>query len=452
MLPTPKLAHIPGPPAPPMIGHTLQIVRDPYGTQAQFIDRFGPVYKTHMLGRWRVNLCGPDAMEFVLLNRDGIFSNAGGWDALQRLFPGGLLLQDGEIHRKSRRIMTEAFRAGALRDYRRRMGDAVDTLLAGWPARQPFGFYDAIKDLTLRMGGAVFMGLPLDGALARHLNRAIRAEIRATVTPIRLPLPFTPMWRGVRGRRFLRETFRSLIDERRATGGEDFFSRMCLARDEEGAGWDEEELLDQFNLLIMAAHDTTATTLTAMVWALAAHPEWQARVAAEVSERDPARCDVDLAEMTDTALVFREALRLVAPVPFIPRLATEPFRWRGLHIPAGTSISLNPGFTMLSEDLYTDPQRFDPERFAPGRAEDRRHKFAWTPFGGGAHKCLGMHFAETQVKLFLAALLRRYRVSLVDAADPGWQRMPIPRPRGGLPVVLEPRLGTLRRAVKHAAG
>ncbi len=434
------LTHIPGPPALPVIGHTVQIARDSYGTQQRWMRRYGNVYKTHMLGRWRVNLCGPDALEMVLLDRQKIFSSKGGWDALERLYPGGLLLQDFDEHRASRRIMTAAFRAGAMADYRSRMTEAMEQLLTTWPEGTPFRFYDAAKELTLRMGGAVFMGLPLNGALAKQLNAAIRDEIRAALAVIRTPVPGTAMWRGVRGRRFLLETFRALIPERRRTGGNDFFSQMCLARDEDGAAWGEAELLDQFNLLIMAAHDTTATTLTAMMAALAQNPAWQDKLADEVAGLgDGPLDDAALARMTETDKVMKEALRLITPVPFIPRLALEPFTFDGIEIPAGTSIALNPGVTMRSPSLYTDPLSFDPDRFSPERAEDKRHKFAWTPFGGGAHKCLGMHFASMQVKIFIATLLRHRRVSLAGRATPHWSMMPIPRPTCGLPAVLSAR-------------
>lgn len=431
------LAHIPGPPALPVIGHTLTIARDSYGTQQEYIQRYGPVYKTNMLGVWRVNLCGADAMERVLLDRDGLFSSKGGWDALQRIYPGGLLLQDFDHHRANRRIMQAAFRASAIRDYRLRMTGAMADLLESWPDDAPFCFYKAIKNLTLRLGGAVFMGLPLDGALAQKVNRAIQDEIHASLAVIRYPVPFTPMWRGVRGRQFLRETFRELIPERRATGGDDFFSQMCIARDEDGRGWDEDQILDQFNLLIMAAHDTTATSLSVMIDALASHPDWQDRLVEEVAGLGDSPLDEDaLGKMTQTNNVFREALRLVPPVPFIPRQATRDFQWSGYDIPAGTSISLNPGVTMLSQTFFTDPTRFDPDRFSPERAEDQRHKFAWAPFGGGAHKCIGMHFATLQVKLFVATLLRQRRIKRAGTA-PEWQRMPIPKPKGGLPVTLE---------------
>lgn len=430
------LAHIPGPPAAPVIGHTLKIVRDSYGTQQDYIKRYGPVYKVNMLGKWRVNLCGVDALEKVLLDKDKIFSSEGGWDALQLIYPGGLILQDFDQHRANRRIMQAAFRASAIRDYRARMADTMRTLLQSWPDDEPFCFYHAVKELTLRLGGAVFMGLPLDGDLAKKVNRAIQDEIRASVTAVRSPIPFTPMWRGVRGRNFLMETFRTLIPERRAQGGDDFFSQMCIAKDENGEGWNETQILEQFNLLIMAAHDTTATALTVMIAALGEHPDWQDRLVQEVAGLGDGPLDEEaLGKMDQTNLVFREALRLVPPVPFIPRLATKDFHWKGFDIPAGTSLALNPGVTMLSDEYFTNPTEFDPDRFSPDRKEDLRHRFAWTPFGGGAHKCLGMHFSTMQVKLFVASLLRERRVELAGP-PPDWHRMPIPKPKGGLLVKL----------------
>jgi cytochrome P450 len=433
------LSHIPGPPPSPVVGHTLRIVRDAYGLQKRSIARYGPVYKVRLLGVWRVNLCGADAMEMVLLDKRQNFSSEGGWHALSRLFPGGLMLQDFAEHRRNRRIMQAAFRASALRDYLRQMAVAMEELVGDWPVGAPFPFYDAIKELTLRTGCAVFMGLPTDHPLARKLNAAFIAEIRASLSVIRRPVPFTPMWRGVRGRAFLRDTFRGLIAERRAAPGEDFFSQMCLATDEDGTGWSEDEILDQFNFLMMAAHDTTSTAITTMIWALGTYPEWQDVLAGEVAQIGDGPLDPDvLAGMTQTEQVFREALRLVPPVPFIPREAIEGFSWQGFDIPAGTAITLNPGITMLSPEFYTDPERFDPSRFSPNRAEDRAHKFAWTPFGGGAHKCIGMHFSTLQAKTFVATLLRRHRVKLAGRSATEWQRMPTPRPKDRLPVILEP--------------
>ncbi|HSF91357.1 MAG TPA: cytochrome P450, partial [Paracoccaceae bacterium] len=227
-----NLSHIPGPPVPRHIGHTLAIVKDAYGTQQDFLRRYGDVYKVKTLGEWRVNLCGPEAMERVLLDRDQTFSSTGGWDLISRLFSGGLMLQDFDEHRQNRRIMQSAFRAQALQDYMARMQHALSDLIDAWPKDKSFDVYPAIKELTLRLGCAVFMGLPVDSPLARDLNAAFTAEIRAAVSIVRNPVPFTPMWRGVRGRAFLRRTFQELVPQRRARPSTDFFSQMCIAKDE----------------------------------------------------------------------------------------------------------------------------------------------------------------------------------------------------------------------------
>ena len=99
-------------------------------------------------------------------------------------------------------------------------------------------------------------------------------------------------------------------------------------------------------------------------------------------------------------------------------------------------MAISPLVSHYQRDIWSDPFTFDPERFAPHRAEDRRHRFAWIPFGGGVHKCIGMHFAENQVKLLMHHLLRRFEWQLATpaAADVNW--IPICHPKDGLPVIL----------------
>ena len=103
----------------------------------------------------------------------------------------------------------------------------------------------------------------------------------------------------------------------------------------------------------------------------------------------------------DTAsLVFREALRMYPPLPTIPRRCVRETEVMGFRIPRNAGVGLSPLFTHYMPEFWSDPQRFDPERFSPGRAEDKQHFFQFIPFGGGAHKCLGLHFAEIQSKIF----------------------------------------------------
>jgi len=437
---TAALAHIPGRKGVlPYIGVAPEFIREPYAMILNYRRRFGPVFKYYLLGDWIVSLGGADAVEYVLTDPDKLFSSKDGWRLLTDLFPGGLMLRDFDDHRAHRRVMQSAFRASAIESHLEGMNDGIAALIAGWGDRRDFHFYPEIKKLTLALGGAAFMGLPPDDPRADRMNRAFRDEIAASLALIRLGIPGTRYGRGLAGRRHLTETFRSLIAERRADPGPDFFSQLCAARDEDGTGWTEQEIVDHLNFLMMAAHDTTTSALTTMVWALATRPEWQEAVRAEVLALGEARVSVAAAATLDvTERVFKEALRFMPPVPFIPRRSMRAFRWEGVEIPAGVHVTVSPGLTMMSEALWTDPERFDPDRFVPDRAEDRGHRFAWAPFGGGAHKCIGLHFAMLQAKAFTVQFLRAYRVEAVADTDGPWARVPIPRPRNGLPLRLVP--------------
>jgi cytochrome P450 len=434
------LDHIPAPAQFPLIGNTLDLIRDAYGLQMGCIDAFGEVYRISMFGRWRVSLASADGIAYILNDPDQIFSGAGGWDTVAEIFPGGLFLRDFDDHRTHRRIMNAAFRKPALDSYLAMTGPAMDRQIAGWATEQSLRLYPTLKELTFRLGAHVFMGLPVDDPEAPILNKALTDEIAAGLTVIRKPLPFTTYRRGLQARARLTSRFRAMITERRAGDGTDFFSQMCRAKDEDGRGWTDQEIVDHFNFLMMSAHDTTASALTSLTWYLAQYPEWQDRLAAEVAALpDGPLTPAMLDQMPNTDLVLKETLRLMPPVPFIPRQALKDFTWNGVHIPAGTQVTAMPGTVMLNPDYYPDPLRFDPERFTPERAEHLAHRFAWAPFGGGAHKCLGIHFTNMQVKSFVRALLSRFRVDLANDVPVKWQRLPIPQPKGGLPVVLTQR-------------
>jgi cytochrome P450 len=121
----------------------------------------------------------------------------------------------------------------------------------------------------------------------------------------------------------------------------------------------------------------------------------------------------------------------------IPRVASADFAFAGHRIPAGTMVVISPIHTHHMPEWWPAPTLWDPERFSPARAEDERHTHCWIPFGGGPHHCLGLRFAELQVKTTLHQLVLRYRWSV----DPGYQmpvqQAPISKPRDGLPVRFE---------------
>jgi len=138
-----------------------------------------------------------------------------------------------------------------------------------------------------------------------------------------------------------------------------------------------------------------------------------------------------------TEMAFNESLRLIPPAPSILRCAIRDTEFAGFRIPVGARVNINPLYTHHMPEIWTDPERFNPMRFTR-EATRTRHKYAFVPFGGGAHMCLGLHFAYMQSKCFAYHLLSISEVSASPDYRPHWKYWPIPQPRDGLRVKLTP--------------
>ena len=229
-----------------------------------------------------------------------------------------------------------------------------------------------------------------------------------------------------------------LLAARRAGHGGDMFSRLVRAKSEEGAVLSDADIVDHMVFLMMAAHDTTTSTLTSMTYELAKHPEWQERVREESRALGTAEVGFeDLDKLASLTWVIKETIRRYPPLPVIPRVATRAFDWAGYRVPANAMVVISPIHTHHMAEWWNEPTRFDPERFAPARAEDQRHTHAWIPFGGGPHLCLGMHFADLQIKSIMHQLLLRYRWSVPAGYAMPVQQAPISKPLDGLPIDLQ---------------
>lgn len=385
-----------------------------------------------------VNLYGPDANELVLHNRDDLFSSKQAWDFyIGRIFPDGLMLRDGDDHRLHRRLMQAGFKKPALESYLATMNPLIGQRLDELARRAPtVHAYPFLKLMTLDLAWHVFVGAGA-GTDQRPLNRAFETAVDASMALLRTPVPPFLLWRGMRARQFLLDCFRSMLPRKRAGDGSDMFSILARAEDENGRRYSDQEVLDHMVFLMMAAHDTTTSTLTSMLYAMGSESRWQECCRDEVNAlgHDVMTFD-DQDALPLCGLVMKEALRRYPPLPVMPRRSTRPFEFHGYRIRAGQLVAIHPIHTHHMDEYWREPFRFDPERFGEARAEHRQHKFLWVPFGGGAHMCLGLHFAEMQVKAVLTQLLPLFRWSVREDYRMPVRQAPISKPRDGLPLVM----------------
>ena len=316
--PNPKaLRHIPGNEGWPFIGNTLAVLADPKGQIEKSAAKYGLIYRTHLFGETSVTMLGPEANELVLFDQARMFSSTHGWGPiLGLLFPRGLMLLDFEEHRLHRRALSVAFKSGPMKSYLVDLDRGIAARVKQWKARPgEMLVYPAMKQLTLDLAATSFLGADI-GPEVDEITRAFIDMVAAAVAPIRRPLPFTQMGRGVAGRKRIVAYFAEQIPIRRARGGgDDLFSQLCQATHENGALLSTQDIIDHMSFLMMAAHDTLTSSLTSFVGELAAHPEWQQQLREEVKglgieANDPSSID-NLEKMPLSEMAFKEALRLI---------------------------------------------------------------------------------------------------------------------------------------------
>ena len=428
----------------PILGHLIETFRGGPDYILEQYRKHGPIFYSQSPALSAVMALGPDATQAVFTNRNKDFSQRA-WDPIiGPFFDGGLMLLDFDEHLFHRRIMQEAFTRTRLSGYVPHVDSVATRVLANdWVSDDPrFLFYPAIKELTLDIASEVFMGHPAgtDRELVTTINQAFTTTTRAGNAIVRKPVPPLSWWRGIKARDTLERYFKSRIDEKRRSESTDMFSVLCHSRDEDGGTFTDDQIVSHMIFLMMAAHDTSTSTMTTMAYHLAANPEWQDRLREESQRIGDGPLDIESLEKLETYdLVVNESLRMMTPLPFNFRQTVRDTELLGFFIPADTAVVTWPSINHRLPELWTDPEKFDPERFSEPRNEHKRHRYAFAPFGGGAHKCIGMVFGQLEIKTVMHRLLTRYRLELPQAGyTPRYDFGGMPVPLDGMPIGLRP--------------
>ena len=401
-----------------------------------------------------------------------------------------LLVLDGEAHRRERKLMTPPFHGERMRGYGSVMREIAGAAIEAWPMGRSFAALDEMQAITLDVILRTVFGID-EGPKLSRLRELLREVLaRAThpvlfaammvVRPVRLKrwLESASAPRRLFGKvtvdpgalvpgskliRLVQEVDALLFAEfargreRGTEGRQDVMSMLLDARDESGAPMTDVELRDELMTLLLAGHETTATTLAWSLHHLMRNPEAAAKLQAELVAAAPLKngggngtsngtSDEKFAfapipterlnELPYLDATIKEAMRLTPVVPAVARVLKRPLRLGGYDLPAGLVLVPNIYLTHRRPDLWPEPEQFRPERFI----ERKPSPYEFFPFGGGVRRCIGAAFATYEIKIVLAEILRRVRVVPVTADDgpPPFERRGILfGPRGGVPIVVE---------------
>ncbi len=403
---------------PPGPGSTLvtslKYLRDPYGTLLETAQRYGEPYTWPSSFGPMVVTGDPAGIRTVFAADPDTYLALGAELLGPVLGESNLILLSGERHRAMRKLQMPPFHGERMRAYGQIIIGTAQELSAGWTRGQPIPIHRTMQQISLQVILEAVLGLrePRTRETFKTTVLALIAALKPTfmfIEALRRPMLGLSAWaRFQRIRAHVAALFEEELRARRASpeSREDILSLFLSARYEDGTALTDDELLIQMMNLIVAGHETTASALAWSFHHIHREPVVKARLVEELRSLPEPLDPESIARLPYLDAVCSEALRLNPVAPLIGRKLRKGLTLQGFDLPPGVAVGISILQVHRRADLYPEPERFRPERFL------ERHftPFEYMPFGGGARRCIGAAFALYEMKLVLAAILRKYEL------------------------------------------
>ncbi len=422
----PASAVIPGPKGSPLAwGQAM--AKDALGYMLSLQKQYGDIVKVPWLFP-TFQITDPDLVGKILLGTEKTNQKSFVYKRLSPLLGHGLVTSNGEFWKKQRRLSNAAFHAKVLAALVPMMQSEADKMVQSWKLRsgeeRTIDISAEMMKLTFQIIVRALFSTDLSEKSkiisdALHEMQEYANYLFYALAPIPLMIPTAKNRRAKSALRRMDAVVYDLINEhrRQPEAYHDLLSIYLSARDEEtGAGMSDRQLRDEVTTLMLAGHDTTATTLSMCFELLSRHPEAQAKVADELHTlpSGPWQAE-DLKGLNYTAMVFAEALRLFPATWGIGRELTEDLSYKNFNFPKGATMLLSQYLTHRHPAYWEEPEAFKPERFAPD-APRKHHPFAYFPFGGGQRSCIGSQLSRLEAQVIMASILKHFEVLPVAGA------------------------------------
>ena len=352
----------------------------------------------------------------ILARRHSKYHKGPGFERVKMLLGNGLIVSDGDVWRRSRTMIQPAFSRQNVHRLMTVMVECTDRRAASWAKAMANGetinITEETSDFALELILVSTFGDDYENRILTEGENPFAFLSRDSTRDLSVVLKV----------RHLRELLLSIIGDRRAGKGSqhfDFLSMYLKATDKQGNKFSDSELLDELMTLIVAGFETSANTLNWVWYLIARHPDIEAKLIDEAQRLMPNVSAVtaeNLAGMQYTQQALEEALRLYPPVWLFTRRSHAEDELEDYDVPPGTDIYLSPYILHRTDHYWPEPERFEPDRFAP--SDKPKKDRPYFPFSLGPRRCLGEYFSFLEMKVHLGLLLPRFRMQLVDDAEP----------------------------------
>ncbi|MDH3709744.1 MAG: cytochrome P450 [Cyclobacteriaceae bacterium] len=374
------------------------------------LEQYGDIYRVKAPGRnnYTYVINHPQYVKHVLHTNHRNYLKGMGFDRVELLLGNGLIVSDGEFWKRQRQMIQPAFHRKVITGLTELIIESNSALQKQWQSKleqgQLINIYQEMSKVTLHIVLTALFSEDLP-SLTNH-NGKNPFDILTDETERNLL--FAQRFRA------LGKLMMEVVHQRRAENRipHDFVGMMMSAKDKiSGEPMKDKHLLDEIITLIVAGHETTASSLSWIWYLLSQNPQAEAKLHQEIEQQIGGRLPQfsDLEQLKFTQCVIDEALRLYPPVWLIPRKSKEHDQLGGYHIEAGSDIFISPFFLHRDQRWWSQPEAFQPLRFQDGE-KALPEKYSYIPFSAGPRRCIGDYFSMVEMKLHLALLIPLFKL------------------------------------------
>jgi unspecific monooxygenase len=423
-------------------------IADPIAFQHKYSQKYGDIFSMHLSGLGSYVIIGnPQAIQEIF-NQDSKFDIGRGNELAKPLLgQNSLMLMDGDRHRRERKLLMPLFHGERLQTYAKQICLITNQITSQWQVGQPFIARSTMQKVSLEVILQIVFGLSA-GERYQQLKRLLTPWLDMTDSPLRSSMLFfqflqkdwgtwTP-WGQMKQRQVqIHRLLQAEIAEKSTKNdekGTDVLSLMMVARDENGQPMSDAELTDELLTILVAGHETTATTLAWAFYQIYQHPDVLEKLQQELDSLGDNFHPMEIAQLPYLTAVSQETLRMYPGIPeLFPRITKSSTKIAGYEFDAETTLMPSIYLVHYREDLYPNAEQFKPERFLRRQYSPSEY----LPFGGGSRRCLGYALAQLEIKLVLATVLSKYQLALAEDKPVKLQRRGFTlAPAGGVRMVM----------------
>ncbi|MBC6432245.1 cytochrome P450 [Nostoc sp. HG1] len=422
---------LPNGPQSPAVLQMLRWITSPMSFMETCAERYGDMFIVRLESKSPplIFVSNPEVLQQILTNDTKGLEAPGDTNLVFESLLGkrSVITISGAEHQRQRQLLLPPFHGERMRSYSEIISDISEKVISQYQIGQPFNIRSVAQAITLRVIMQAVFGLD-EGPRAEKLQHFLGEMLEKGSSVLSVALLYFPalqrdfgpinFWgKQMRRQQNADKLIYEEIRERREQpdpSRTDILSLLMAARDEAGQPMTDEELRDELMTLLVAGHETTATAIAWAFYWIHKIPSVRQKLLEELDSLGDSPDPSAIFKLPYLNAVCSETLRIypVAMLTF-PRVVRTPLSLGGYELEPGTTVMGSIYLTHHREDLYPEPKQFKPERFL----ERQFSPYEYLPFGGGARRCIGLAFAQLEMKLALAKILSSRELELVDNGE-----------------------------------